>query len=188
MLCDMDPMLSETYTGQDIAGWWLSEKFDGVRAIWTGRELLSRNGNRINAPEWFIAQLPAIALDGELWMWRGQFRRCLSCIRRGQTSDLWKDMRYIVFDAPKAAGPFESRISIADDAITGCAVARIANQTQAQNRTHMESICTSLMRDGAEGVMLRQPGSAYDHFRSNAMLKYKGVAKLRLLLECGVAV
>ena len=29
----------------DLAGWWMSEKLDGVRAYWDGRALISRLGN-----------------------------------------------------------------------------------------------------------------------------------------------
>src|SRR5437660_1580187 len=31
----------------DPTGWWMSEKYDGVRGYWDGRKLWSRNGNLI---------------------------------------------------------------------------------------------------------------------------------------------
>ena len=31
----------------DIKNWYMSEKLDGIRAYWTGKELLSKNGNKI---------------------------------------------------------------------------------------------------------------------------------------------
>src|SRR5438874_2417326 len=38
-------LLAEAWDGEsDPAGWWLSEKLDGVRAWWTGTQFLSRNG------------------------------------------------------------------------------------------------------------------------------------------------
>lgn len=44
-------LLAETWNGsQDITGWWLSEKLDGVRAYWTGKQFLSRQGNVYHAP------------------------------------------------------------------------------------------------------------------------------------------
>jgi len=55
----MRPMLSSTYERQDVTGWIMSEKLDGVRAIWTGEKLISRNGNEFAAPGWFTAGLPA---------------------------------------------------------------------------------------------------------------------------------
>ncbi len=190
MLCSMEPMLSETYTGEDVAGWWMSEKFDGVRAVWTGRELLSRNGNAINAPDWFVSALPpGVALDGELWMGRGRFRECVGAVRRKHPRDeQWRRIRFMVFDAPYAPGGFEKRLAAAREAVCGCSVASVAPQSKVRDRDHMEQECASIMCCGAEGVVLREPGSAYDQFRSPAMLKYKGIHKLQGFLQYGIAV
>ena len=56
-----------------INNWFMSEKLDGIRAYWNGRELLSKNGNKIYAPKWFINTLPDFELDGELWTKRSDF-------------------------------------------------------------------------------------------------------------------
>src|ERR1700688_4561798 len=52
-------LLAESWDGvTNLAGWWMSEKLDGVRAYWTGKEFLSRLGNPLHAPDWFCAGLP----------------------------------------------------------------------------------------------------------------------------------
>src|SRR5467141_2017651 len=84
----------------DPTGWWLSEKLDGVRAFWDGKQFLSRLGNRFHAPAWFVAGLPDMPLDGELWLGRKNFQRSVGIVRRQDQSDLWKEVRYVVFDAP----------------------------------------------------------------------------------------
>src|ERR1700676_4826016 len=44
-------MLAENWDeSTDPTGWLLSEKLDGVRAYWDGKQLLSRQGNRFYAP------------------------------------------------------------------------------------------------------------------------------------------
>ena len=43
----------------DPAGYLVSEKFDGVRALWDGQTLRFRSGHTIAAPAWFIDRLPA---------------------------------------------------------------------------------------------------------------------------------
>src|SRR5947209_18420859 len=49
-------LLAEAWDGSaDLAGWWLSEKLDGVRAYWTGQQFLSRLGNPFPVPDWFAA-------------------------------------------------------------------------------------------------------------------------------------
>src|ERR1044071_3298823 len=54
----------------DPAKYLVSEKYDGVRAVWDGKVLRFRSGRTVNAPAWFIAKLPAQGLDGELWLGR----------------------------------------------------------------------------------------------------------------------
>ena len=57
----------------DINGWWMSEKLDGVRGYWTGKEMISRSGNPFRVPEWFTRNFPLTPLDGELWIGQRQF-------------------------------------------------------------------------------------------------------------------
>jgi ATP-dependent DNA ligase len=75
------PTLAQHYRpGIDVATYWVSEKYDGVRALWTGTELQSRQGLPIRAPAWFTAGWPATPLDGELWAGRGRFDAAQSAV------------------------------------------------------------------------------------------------------------
>src|SRR5207253_10200568 len=87
----------------DLTGWWMSEKLDGVRAYWNGERFLSRQGNPFYAPNWFVAGLPKIPLDGELWIGRNTFQRTVSIVRRQNGGEHWRQVRYVLFDAPHAA-------------------------------------------------------------------------------------
>src|SRR6516162_1055509 len=75
----------------DPTGWLLSEKLDGVRAYWDGKQFLSRLGNLYHAPDWFLAGLPSEPLDGELWLGRKAFQRTVSTVRRQDKSDHWRE-------------------------------------------------------------------------------------------------
>src|ERR1700745_3678124 len=95
----------------DPTGWWMSEKYDGLRGYWDGRKLWSRNGNLIHAPDYFLAELPRdIALDGELWIGYGKFEETVSIVRSETPDDRWKRVHFMVFDAPQAKGAFEERM------------------------------------------------------------------------------
>jgi DNA ligase-1 len=75
-------LLAETWDGvTDPTSWLLSEKLDGVRAYWDGERFVSRLGNVFYAPDWFKAGLPAVPLDGELWLGRKKFQRVVSIVR-----------------------------------------------------------------------------------------------------------
>src|SRR5436190_14523791 len=101
----------------DLAGWWMSEKLDGVRAYWDGTRLLSRLGNELHAPGWFTEGLPRSPLDGELWLERKAFQKTVSIVRRQDKSDLWQQIRYVVFDAPALNEPFEERLKFVAGAL-----------------------------------------------------------------------
>ena len=71
-------MLANIYhKGIDLSEYWISEKYDGVRVIWNGTQLVSRGGNIYHAPEWFTKGFPKQKLDGELWVKRQSFSKPL---------------------------------------------------------------------------------------------------------------
>jgi len=59
-------LLLKVYTDQNVTGWVMSEKLDGIRAYWDGKRLLTRSGKVIHAPDWFLKDYPPFAIDGEL--------------------------------------------------------------------------------------------------------------------------
>ena len=83
-----------------------------VCAFWDGIRLWSRLGNRIFAPAWFTAGLPLEPLDGELWLGRKMFQRTMSIVRRQNESDLWKEVRFVIFDAPANDEEFGVRLRV----------------------------------------------------------------------------
>jgi DNA ligase-1 len=171
----MQPMLAKTYTGNEsITGWLMSEKLDGVRAMWDGRRLVSRNRNPIDAPAIFLTGLPSIALDGELWLGRGKFQQTISALKSTtQDAITWHFMKFMVFDAPLAAGSFAVRLSIAADASKESRSAVLVPHVTCTGRDHLFAHAATLIAKGAEGVMLRDPRSRYEHKRSASLLKYK---------------
>ena len=93
-------------------GWYMSEKYDGYRAIWDGDNFYSRAGNLFVVPKWFKAFLPpGIALDGELFLGRECFQQCGIFRRKTPNDDEWikSDVKYQIFDSPTHPGKFEER-------------------------------------------------------------------------------
>jgi DNA ligase 1 len=169
-------LLAENWDGEtDPTGWWMSEKLDGVRAWWDGKQFLSRQGNRYHAPDWFTAGLPLEPLDGELWIGRKQFQRTVSIVRRHDHSDLWKEVKFVVFDAPGHEDGFEGRIELVQYIMEHCrpqfAVAH--RHVKCQGPTHLREKLRSIEAMSGEGLMLRQPRSMYEHCRSSTLLKVK---------------
>jgi len=159
----------------DLTDWWMSEKLDGVRAYWDGQQFLSRQGNLFHAPDWFVAGLPEVPLDGELWLDRKRFQRTVSIVRRQDKSELWKELRFLIFDAPQAEGGFEERLKFLQDAVAKHAP-KFAQQHAHERCRGLEALKAELARVealGGEGLMLREPGSKYAVGRSSTLLKIK---------------
>jgi DNA ligase-1 len=169
-------LLAATWDGeQEVTGWLMSEKLDGVRAYWDGNQFLSRQGHRYHAPAWFTAGLPLEPLDGELWIGRKEFQRTVSIVRRQDETDLWKELRFLVFDAPAEEGPFEARLRLIDTImqISRPAYARAHEHTRCTGTDQLHRELARIDGLGGEGLMLTQPGSIYTPGRSTTLLKVK---------------
>lgn len=169
-------LLAEAWDGVvDVTDWWISEKLDGVRAYWDGTQFLSRLGNLFAAPDWFTAGLPKVPLDGELWLQRKQFQKTVSIVRRKDQSEHWKQIRYVVFDAPGLKEPFEARMQYLNDLVqeNGPAYAIAHEQQRCLGVSHLKDELQRVESLGGEGLMLRQPESLYVAGRSSSLLKVK---------------
>ena len=121
-------MLAQTLKKQHYGGWFASEKLDGCRAFWDGgcsrgmpassisyantikdfrlkmqpvsTGLWSRSGKVINAPDWWLNDLPSCPLDGELYLGPGRFQELRKIIGKHVPGPEWQDVEYRVFDSP----------------------------------------------------------------------------------------
>ena len=175
-------------------GWYASEKYDGLRGIWTGQELVSRpmkDSNTKNmrgkvftyVPKFFTDLLPqGIALDGEIWMGRGKFQQVAGLsnlkISKSRTEEdliaLWKDVVFMVFDCPSDDAPYEVRMSNLTKLLKDKGPnIKIAPTYIVTSDEQLMKIYKDLTNKGAEGVMLRAPNSPYEIKRSKFLLKMK---------------
>eukprot|EP00931_Biecheleriopsis_adriatica_P087583 TRINITY_DN62025_c0_g1_i1.p1 TRINITY_DN62025_c0_g1~~TRINITY_DN62025_c0_g1_i1.p1 ORF type:complete len:688 (-),score=117.19 TRINITY_DN62025_c0_g1_i1:141-2204(-) len=172
-------MLAQKYESakQDPTNWWISEKLDGVRGYWDGKNFYSRNGNQFPAPEWFKKGLPSTPLDGELWCGRRQFRQCLSIVKSGVSGRLWKYITYWVFDAPAMKAPYEERVAFIHRTVIpasdNCPHAAPVGVIRCEGRDHLRRELATVAAKGGEGLMLRRPGSDYENKRSKVLQKVK---------------
>lgn len=170
-------LLAQTWDGHlDPKDWWLSEKLDGVRAYWDGKQFLSRLGNIYHAPDWFLQGLPATPLDGELFLDRKSFQKTIAIVRRQDKSDAWKALRYLIFDAPPIhsdhGSKFEERLGSLK-ALPALPYAFLHPHSRCTGKSHLEDELKRIEALGGEGLMLRQPESLYVVGRSSTLLKVK---------------
>lgn len=190
--------LENTLYTTSIEGWWISEKHDGVRAVWDGKTFVTRSGNEFVAPQWLLDFLPKDTfLDGEIHIGRGGFS-LVSGITRHKTPNSadWLRLTFQVYDIPMphlVTQPFEKRmeelkkvtdtlqtkwdgLKLADglDKPKECIV-QFTEQTLVKDWEHGYGIYRGLVESGAEGAMLRAPRSTYEYKRSKNLLKWKPI-------------
>ena len=180
-------------TTQAPNGWYLSEKFDGYRAIWDGKDFRSRAGNIFNAPEWFKLWMPpGIVLDGELFLGRECFEQCGLLRKKTPDAKEWIDsnIKYQVFDCPSHKGMFEERQKFIKELIDSRCKCKdklglpdmakkvkcpliMTSQIKVKTEEDVMKRFDKLVEKGAEGVMLRAPNSPYEPKRTAYLLKVK---------------
>ena len=159
----------------DIQNYLVSEKLDGIRARWTGTELKTRNGNKIHAPEWFIANWPAQALDGELWTKRNDFQRIASVVLRDTPDERWQEVSMMVFDLPGSAKSFAERVKLINKLVasTNNITLKAVPQEQIASAATLEQRLDKVVNAGGEGLMLHHRQALYKDGRSELLLKLK---------------
>lgn len=171
----MPLLLAERYTpGIDVSRYWVSEKLDGVRAHWDGRQLRFRSGNIVHAPDWFITALPPQPLDGELWIARGTFERLSGIVRRVIPDDAeWRQVRYMIFELPDASGTFTARAAQIKAIVAQVGVPWLqpAEQFRIPDAKALQRKLAEVVRSGGEGLMLHLADAPYETGRSRFLLK-----------------
>lgn len=160
----------------DVGNYWVSEKMDGARAYWNGKQLLSRNGNVFHAPAWFTEHFPAHALDGELWMGRGSFELLMQTVRdKVPDESAWREVRYWVFDLPLSSGGFEKRSSELQQLVnqSSSPYIQMVKHLQFQSSELMYAHMRNVVANGGEGLMLQRSDTPYQAGRHPGLLKLK---------------
>ncbi len=160
----------------DLKEFLVSEKLDGVRGYWDGEKLISRQGNLVNAPKWFVKNFPNQVLDGELWINRGSFEK-VSQIIRCQTcdEDAWREVRFMIFDLPKSSEIFSKRYEAMKILVTQADTQylQVINQFEVEDVAALKKLLKLTVKNGGEGLMLHRKNSLYVAKRNDDLLKLK---------------
>lgn len=169
--------LAQVYAERFDPGlYWVSEKLDGVRAVWDGHALHFRSGRPIPVPAWFVAGFPKTPLDGELWMGRGTFARLSGSVRSQPPNDAaWREIQYRIFELPGAAGDFSARIAQIEALTKQAGVPWLlpVEQFRVASREALRQHLDAVVAGGGEGLMLHRADAPYVGGRSDALLKLK---------------
>lgn len=170
-------LLAKIYQqGVEVNQYLISEKYDGVRALWDGKQLISRQGNIINAPDWFTKPLPNMPLDGELWLARGKFDVLSGAVRKKQPIEAeWKNISYQIFELPHAPSTFEARAKRISEIVQQANLPHLkaVRQFRLKNAAELTLRLKQVVKNSGEGLMLHRANALYTTGRSGDLLKLK---------------
>ena len=169
--------LANLYQGNEkLTDYWVSEKYDGIRGYWDGRQLLSRSGKALNPPNWFVQTWPTQPFEGELWAGLGQFEQAASVIQQKQAPDsAWRAMRFMIFDAHTPTQAFAERIVRYQNIVKQIGKPWVQAVTQSQVPSHaaLKAMLNKTVQAGGEGLVLHLGSSLYQSGRNSDVLKVK---------------
>ena len=164
-------MLLKTYKNQNITGWVMSEKLDGIRAFWNGKNLISRGGKIIHAPSWFTKDYPPFSIDGELWTKRADFENISSIVRDKIPSKDWSEITHNIFEVPNAKGNLKQRLEKVKPYTSN--IIKLIPQIKIKSKKHLKEFLDNIEKKNGEGVVVRDPSTLYIAKRTSKALKVK---------------
>lgn len=169
--------LVDVYHGHvDLARWWVSEKYDGVRGYWDGHRLWTRGGQPVHAPAWFTQNWPDVPMDGELWAGYGKFEVASATVRaRHAGAAAWHKMSYRVFDLPARDGNFDARVPAIRAVVKAIDAPWVVTirQFHVADPAELQANLQRVLARGGEGLVLHRGDAPYRAGRGVGLLKLK---------------
>lgn len=155
----------------NIESYAISEKFDGVRGIWDGKDMFSKSGKKLAIPPCFAEKLAILDLpkgafvEGELWVDYGAFEDVSSIVRRKNASctDFAK-IKYWIFNANLGEfGDFMTHLATIKDILESHKITQIAviPQHRLRNVDELMNFFNAVITKGGEGVIVRDSHTAF---------------------------
>jgi DNA ligase-1 len=168
----------KTYKGdENISGWLMSEKLDGIRGYWNGKNLLTKKGKIIYAPTWFTKDLPKFELDGELWTKRNDFENIQNIIMDKTPSKDWTKITYNIFEVPNTKGNFLKRLEKINLWLEKNSInhLKVIKQIKVKDKEQLNIFLEEIISKKGEGIIIKNPTQDYHTGRSPHILKVKKV-------------
>lgn len=169
-------------------GWWASEKLDGIRAMWDGKIMVTRQGYEIPLPMYLKKLLPTdVHLDGEMYFGRQKFEST-GLLRRNSVSDnelRRAGLKFMVFDVIDEKIGTEGRHEIGKKIVKQarercdervCPI-RWVRQAKVRSRDDLAKMLRDVVDKGGEGLMIKRPFSYYEKKRTSNLLKIKPIKR-----------
>jgi DNA ligase-1 len=154
-------------------GWYMSEKLDGMKGRWLDGKFVTRSGQHIDAPKWFLELLPDFDIEGELYFGRNSFHRTGS-LRSSSNPKSWEKVCFHVFDAVDYRLTWLERQAKLENIRQNERIQVVA-WIKIRSVEHLEQEYKNITEQLGEGVVIADPWGQYENGHVGQILKYKAV-------------
>ena len=147
--------------------------------------LLTRGGQQIIAPDWFVENYPPFAIDGELWTKRADFEEISSIVRRKNPDERWHKITHQIFEVPNQDGGLLDRLKVLRNYLKNQANTpiKIIKQYPIAHQNQVKKFLRDIVHKDGEGVVVRNPATAYQTGRLSSALKVKKYLDTECVIE-----
>ena len=152
-----------------------SEKLDGVRAFWDGKNLYSKGGKLLTPPSFFTQNFPPFAIEGELWSKRGDFENIVSILKSTKKKEKWRELKFYIFEVPNQQGGILKRLEVLEAYLASqpAPFISIIPQLQLNTLQALQDALSAITQAGGEGVVVREKDAPYYTGRNKKAMKLK---------------
>lgn len=150
-----------------------SEKLDGIRAYWDGKNLYSRSGKKLNPPAFFTQNFPPFALDGELWSKREDFEQIVSIVQSKTKQQEWNNLKFYIFEVPHQKNGLLDRLKVLENYLLLHDAPFLSIIPQNPLRSPLSSILKQVEENKGEGIVIREKNIPYYTGRTKHSMKCK---------------
>ena len=157
--------------------YYVSEKYDGVRAYWDGSKLYTKNHKVIAVPPLITKNWPKSCLDGELWLGKNQLANTVSIVNKTTNSNVkqWQKIKFMVFDQPCSDKTFADRYNLLKQQFVNIKADNLflIKQQEFSNIKEIDLFYNNLLKNKAEGIILHKKNSFLAKFDRHDLYKIK---------------
>lgn len=152
-----------------------SEKLDGVRAFWDGKNLYSKGGKLLTPPSFFTQNFPHFAIEGELWSKRGDFENIVSILKSTKKKEKWRELKFYIFEVPNQQGGILKRLEVLEAYLASqpAPFISIIPQLPLNTLQALQDALSAITQAGGEGVVVREKDTPYYTGRNKKAMKLK---------------
>jgi DNA ligase-1 len=156
----------------EIENWFMSEKYDGMKARWINGILYTRSNAILYPPESFVKCLPNFDIEGELYFGKNTFHK-IGSLKSKTCSEAWNKVVFKVFDLINYKYTWFKRHIILYNACIENNRVELVKWYLCKNNGALEKFFKKITKIGGEGVIIANPYGKYVDGYTKNILKYK---------------